>query len=66
MVRTINQKVGQLAETPRAGRLGRVAGTRELVARPFVIAYEITDDLIIVLAVIHGARRWPKRFVVGE
>lgn len=64
MVQTINQKVGRLAQTPRAGRPGRVAGTREVVVRPFVVAYAVSDKLIVILAVIHGARRWPRRFIV--
>jgi len=26
------------------------------------VAYELTDDLIVILAVIRGQRRWPRSF----
>ncbi len=53
-----------LVEHPRGGRPGRVAGTRELVitGTPYIVAYEIVGDAITVLAVLHGARRWPGAF----
>ena len=52
-----------LAEQPRIGRPGRVAGTRELVARPsYILVYRVNADQIDVLAVRHGAQLWPKGF----
>lgn len=53
-----------LAEHPMAGREGRVAGTRELAVRgtPFVIAYRVQRSEVWVLAVMHGARKWPDEF----
>jgi toxin ParE1/3/4 len=41
-----------------------VAGTRELVIRgtPFVVAYRVKKNEVWVLAVIHGARKWPDEF----
>jgi toxin ParE1/3/4 len=53
-----------LARHPMAGREGRVAGTRELVIRgtPFVVAYRVKKNEVWVLAVIHGARKWPEEF----
>ena len=44
------------------GRTGRVAGTRELVIAPYVIAYRSRKSVIEILAIIHGARRWPDSF----
>ena len=46
---------------PHRGRPGRIAGTRELVipGTPYIAAYRIVDDAIEILAVLHGARRWP-------
>ena len=46
------------------GRLGRVIGTRELVipTTPFIVAYRVGDGYIDVLAILHGARRWPSAF----
>lgn len=43
------------------GRIGRVSGTRELVITkfPYVIAYEVTQNSIDILAVIHASRLWP-------
>jgi addiction module RelE/StbE family toxin len=53
--------VGMLTPHPLAGREGRAQGTRKLaVARtPRVIAYHIRQDGIQILAVLHGAQRWP-------
>ncbi|HTV71778.1 MAG TPA: type II toxin-antitoxin system RelE/ParE family toxin [Rhizobiaceae bacterium] len=52
-----------LSANPRAGRVGRVSGTRELaVSRtPYIVVYRVTSDVEIV-AVIHGAREWPESF----
>ena len=46
---------------PRIGKPGRVWGTRELVvsATPYIVPYRIRDGNIVVLRVLHGARRWP-------
>jgi toxin ParE1/3/4 len=49
---------------PEIGRRERVEGTRELAIpnTPFVVAYRIAARRIEILAVIHGARRWPESF----
>ncbi len=64
LVARIFSAVGMLTRHPGAGREGRVKGTRELaVARtPYIIAYRVRHDEIQILAVIHGARRWPATF----
>ena len=56
--------VQQLSRFPMSGRVGRVSGTRELVLSntPFVVAYAIQRDRILVLAIYHGAQRWPEAF----
>ena len=53
-----------LERHPQMGRSGRVPRTRELVVTgtPFVVAYRVRKDRIEILAVLHGARRWPERF----
>jgi toxin ParE1/3/4 len=56
--------VQQLATFPMSGRPGRVPGTRELVIAntPFVVAYTIERERIVILAVYHGAQPWPEVF----
>jgi toxin ParE1/3/4 len=46
---------------PQIGRRGRVPGTREFVlgGTPYVVPYRIRDGDIIILRILHGARRWP-------
>jgi len=59
----IESAVKALRAHPEIGRRGRVAGTRELVVSrtPFIIAYRVAKQRVEILAVIHGARRWPER-----
>jgi toxin ParE1/3/4 len=56
--------IQQLATFPMSGRSGRVPDTRELVisGTPFIAAYTIDQDRIVVLAIYHGARQWPEAF----
>ncbi len=54
--------VERLVDFPASGRPGRLPHTRELVVpgTPFVIAYRVEAGAVEILAVIHGARRWPE------
>ena len=56
--------VQQLATFPMSGRPGRVPSTRELVIKnsPFVVAYTIEKERIVILAIYHGAQQWPEVF----
>jgi toxin ParE1/3/4 len=56
--------VQQLATFPMSGRAGRTPGTRELVIAntPFIAAYVIQKNRIVVLAIYHGAQQWPEVF----
>jgi toxin ParE1/3/4 len=56
--------IQQLATFPMSGRSGRVPGTRELVISntPFIAAYAIDHDRIVILAIYHGAQQWPDAF----
>ena len=64
LVARIFSSVGMLTRHPMAGREGRVKGTRELVVgrTPYLIAYRVFQGEIQILAVLHGARRWPATF----
>jgi toxin ParE1/3/4 len=63
-VERIRNAIRQTARMPNAGRLGRVGGTREVVVlgTGYLVAYRVLDDAIHVLAVLHGARKWPESF----
>jgi toxin ParE1/3/4 len=64
VVTRIFDQCDQLGTYPHMGRAGRVPGTRELVVSDtaFVVPYRVREDEVQVLAVLHGARRWPERF----
>ncbi|XAH24913.1 type II toxin-antitoxin system RelE/ParE family toxin [Xylophilus sp. GW821-FHT01B05] len=54
------EKAGRLLDHPGLGRLGRVAGTRELVAhRNYILIYDTSGNMVRVLRVLHAARQWP-------
>jgi toxin ParE1/3/4 len=64
IVTAVFDRTALLATQPGLGRPGRVAGTRELVivGTPFIAAYRVLGDETRILAVLHGARRWPTHF----
>ncbi len=62
VVETLLKGIEALTRNPHMGRTGRVAGTRELVMAPFVIAYRSRRTVVEILSIIHGARRWPEAF----
>jgi toxin ParE1/3/4 len=57
----IREQVETLTRFPRAGRAGRIEGTRELVisSTPYIVAYRIAGNTVRILRVLHGSRRWP-------
>lgn len=61
LMEVIARAAESLRAYPNLGRPGRVRGTRELVVvgTPFIIPYRVRSDRIEILAVLHGARRWP-------
>jgi toxin ParE1/3/4 len=59
----IKDRLSLLATMPRMGRVGRIAGTRELVVSrtPYIVIYELrgADEQIYILRVLHTSRKWP-------
>lgn len=53
-----------LPANPHMGRPGRVPGTRELVIprTPYIVPYRVRRNVLEILRVYHGARRWPDSF----
>jgi len=64
LLKRIYEGANRLATFPEMGRVGRVPGTRELpiVNSPYLIIYKVGDEKVEILAVFHGARRWPTYF----
>jgi toxin ParE1/3/4 len=50
-----------LKQFSNRGRIGRMAGTRELVTAPlpYVIVYEVAGQVVHIVRVLHGAQDWP-------
>lgn len=53
-----------LKDHPKIGRIGRVAGTFELVIPgiPYVVPYRIRNQEVQILTVYHASRKWPESF----
>lgn len=58
----IFEQIDQLTDYRESGRVGRIAGTRELVVigTPYIVPYRIKNDSIEILRVFHSSRKWPK------
>ena len=52
-----------LSAYPSAGRVGRIAGTRELVVTdlPYIIPYRVTETSVQTITVMHTSQRWPQK-----
>ncbi len=63
-VEKVVNSIGLLRENPAMGRAGRVPRTRELVIpkSSHIVAYRVKDNVLEVLRILHGSRKWPKRF----
>lgn len=49
-----------LARFPQMGRAGKVSGTREIFPHEsYRLVYEIEDDTVWILTLIHTSRQWP-------
>ncbi|WP_422137111.1 type II toxin-antitoxin system RelE/ParE family toxin [Endozoicomonas sp. ALD040] len=53
-------KAEKLMDFPKIGRVGRVVGTRELVAwGNYIIVYKVSETTIRILRILHAAQQWP-------
>ncbi len=54
-----------LGDHPKIGRIGRVAGTYELVIPgiPYIVPYRIQNQEVQILSVFHTSRKWPESFI---
>jgi toxin ParE1/3/4 len=61
VAKTLYEECGRLQRFPRSGRTGRISGTRELVfpGLPYIVVYQIKDEVIEVVRIYHGAQDWP-------
>ncbi len=53
VIEKIVASIDGLGRHPYIGRKGRVAGTRELVVAPYIVAYRIRRSAVEVVAIIH-------------
>ena len=52
----------RLEQHPMIGKAGRIEGTRELIPHEsYCLVYEIQDDVVWILAVVHTSREWPAK-----
>lgn len=57
---SFSDAVAGLADFPLLGHEGEVSGTRELSPhRSYRLVYEVVDDTVWILVLIHAARQWP-------
>ena len=55
-----SKAAARLANHPKLGRAGRISGTRELIPHiRYCLVYEIEQETVWVLALVHTARQWP-------
>ncbi len=57
---SIREATGRLLIFPDSGRVGQVAGTRELVIRqwPYIVVYRVVGGEVHILRVYHAATDW--------
>ena len=49
-----------LADHPKLGRPGKIAGTRELIPHEnYRLVYELEGEIVWVLTLAHTSRQWP-------
>ena len=60
MNQLFDEAADKLAEFPKMGKVGKIPGTREwLPHESYRIVYEIDEDTVWIMAVVHTAKLWP-------
>ena len=55
-----SKAAARLADHPKLGRTGRIPDTREVIPHTsYCVVYEIEQETVWVLALVHTARQWP-------
>lgn len=55
-----SEAAARLTEYPKQGRAGKISGTRELIPHEsYRLVYEIANETVWILALVHTARQWP-------
>jgi addiction module RelE/StbE family toxin len=55
-----SKSAARLEDHPKLGHAGRIPGTREVIPhKSYCLVYEIEQDTVWVLALVHTARQWP-------
>lgn len=61
VVKRVIEAIENIVTFPSMGRAGRVPHTKELVVSgtPLIIVYQIKQDNLYIVRIIHTARKWP-------
>lgn len=61
VMQRVIEAIENIAAFPSIGRPGRVPHTKELVVSgtPLIIVYQLRQDTLFIVRVIHAARKWP-------
>ncbi len=57
----IYNRCATLENFPDRGRMGRIAGTRELVFAPlpYIVVYRVKPSVVEIVRIYHSAQNWP-------
>ena len=56
------EAASRLADYPYLGKAGQITGTRELIPHEsYRLVYEVQEEVVWILALVHTARHWPRR-----
>jgi toxin ParE1/3/4 len=56
----IEHVVSNIPQHPYLYKIGRVAGTREIVVHPnYIVIYQVTESAIEVVSILHSRQQYP-------